>query len=81
MNLKKARARGVKASNPAVLQAERFIKDMDSKINLDARYYHVKQVDAVEGTAAVKNTEWNSVSFERHRWLIGEYITALEKAR
>lgn len=79
--LKKARARGVKASNPAVLQAERFIKDMDSKINLDARYYHVKQVDAVEGTAAVKNTEWNSVSFERHRWLIGEYITALEKAR
>ena len=29
----------------------------------------------------MKSTEWNSVAFERYRWLIAQYIIALERAK
>lgn len=57
--------------------AEKFIAFLKKKIHFDPRMYHAEKFDGIEGTALMKEDEWNSISIERYRWQIARLIMAL----
>ena len=59
-------------------KAEKFLKEMHDRINIDMRSYLVTQIKAFEGAGTVKSDEWNSVSFERLRWQLAQLIMELK---
>ena len=59
-------------------KAEKFLKEMHDRINIDMRSYLVTQIKAFEGAGTVKSDEWNPVSFERLRWQLAQLIMELK---
>lgn len=65
--------------SPAYQAAQAFLHDLGARIHVDQREYHAVKFDGIEGTADIKNDEWNGYSFERFRWKIATLIANLEK--
>ncbi len=78
--IERAKVRGQQDSQ-AVREAEAFLAEMEEYIYLDPRMYHAKKADAIEGTAEIKSSEWNAVSFERYRWLTAALTMAVEEKK
>lgn len=69
-----------KADSPARQAAQAFLSEMSARIHIDQRKYHAAKFDGIEGTADIKNDEWNGYCIERFRWKLATLIRDLEKA-
>ena len=71
---------GTSFGSPARQAAQAFLSEMSARIHIDQRKYHAAKFDGIEGTADIKNDEWNGYCIERFRWKLATLIRDLEKA-